>query len=83
MWRPVLRELPDSRSSSGERLKDRGSTTVPTRVGGKEIEGENTMRHPLTWQMAGGGGGGDGLPGEPWPGPEKPPSPDGGPKFIG
>ncbi|MGW5236926.1 hypothetical protein ACWEQU_32775 [Streptomyces nodosus] len=41
------------------------------------------MRHPLTWQMAGGGGGGDGLPGEPWPGPEKPPSPDGGPKFIG
>ncbi|MET9258062.1 hypothetical protein [Streptomyces sp. NPDC003717] len=32
----------------------------------------------------GGGGGGDGdghgLPGEPWPGPQDPPSPDGGPR---
>jgi hypothetical protein len=25
------------------------------------------------------GGGGDGLPGEPWPGPPVPPTPDGGP----
>lgn len=34
--------------------------------------------------MAGGGGeGGDGLPGEPWPGPQDPPSPDGGPKSVG
>ncbi|WP_405897928.1 hypothetical protein OG242_10680 [Streptomyces sp. NBC_00727] len=24
-------------------------------------------------------GGGDGLPGTPWPGPKDPPSPDGGP----
>ncbi|WP_185992727.1 hypothetical protein [Streptomyces sp. 130] len=24
-------------------------------------------------------GGGDGLPGTPWPGPQDPPSPDGGP----
>lgn len=31
----------------------------------------------------GGGEGGDGLPGEPWPGPEEPPSPDGGPRFVG
>lgn len=30
-----------------------------------------------------GGDGGDGLPGEPWPGPEEPPSPDGGPKLAG
>ncbi|MFF4119902.1 hypothetical protein ACFY0P_41565 [Streptomyces sp. NPDC001714] len=36
--------------------------------------------------LANGGGGegdGDGLPGEPWPGPSDPPSPDGGPRFIG
>ncbi|MFJ9426327.1 hypothetical protein [Streptomyces sp. NPDC101249] len=36
--------------------------------------------------MNGGGGGdggeGDGLPGEPWPGPEEPPSPDGGPRYA-
>ncbi|MDT0436808.1 MULTISPECIES: hypothetical protein [Streptomyces] len=36
--------------------------------------------------MNGGGGGdggeGDGLPGEPWPGPEEPPSPDGGPRYT-
>ncbi|WP_168712547.1 hypothetical protein [Streptomyces sp. A0958] len=25
------------------------------------------------------GGGGDGLPGTPWPGPQDPPTPDGGP----
>ncbi|QOV41595.1 hypothetical protein IM697_00225 [Streptomyces ferrugineus] len=31
----------------------------------------------------GGGEGGDGLPGEPWPGPTDEPSPDGGPKVIG
>lgn len=35
-------------------------------------------------QMAdGGGGGGDPLPGEPWPTPPEPPSPDGGPKAFG
>ncbi|MGW7358233.1 hypothetical protein ACWGI0_16745 [Streptomyces sp. NPDC054802] len=28
----------------------------------------------------GGGDGGDSLPGQPWPGPPVPPSPDGGPK---
>ncbi|MFJ8793376.1 hypothetical protein [Streptomyces sp. NPDC102462] len=36
--------------------------------------------------MTRGGGegeGGDGLPGEPWPGPEEPPSPDGGPRITG
>ncbi|MEU4152530.1 hypothetical protein [Streptomyces sp. NPDC026659] len=47
---------------------------------------ENTMKETLTWRMAKGGGGGeggDGLPGEPWPGPEEPPSPDGGPRGIG
>ncbi|MEV7437416.1 hypothetical protein [Streptomyces griseoviridis] len=31
----------------------------------------------------GDGGEGDGLPGEPWPGPEEPPSPDGGPRHAG
>ncbi|MDT0472209.1 hypothetical protein ABZ682_23995 [Streptomyces griseoviridis] len=31
----------------------------------------------------GDGGEGDGLPGEPWPGPEEPPSPDGGPRYAG
>ncbi|MFE6337277.1 hypothetical protein ACFVOK_29295 [Streptomyces sp. NPDC057798] len=31
----------------------------------------------------GGGDGGDSLPGEPWPGPQEPPSPDGGPKVCG
>ncbi|WP_267880468.1 hypothetical protein [Streptomyces sp. LaPpAH-108] len=43
------------------------------------------MKETLTWRMAGGGGGegGDGLPGEPWPGPEEPPSPDGGPRVYG
>ncbi|MEW2129821.1 hypothetical protein [Streptomyces sp. NPDC005435] len=41
------------------------------------------MEETLTWRMAGGGGdGGDSLPGEPWPGPEEPPSPDGGPRYI-
>ncbi|NEA46200.1 hypothetical protein [Streptomyces sp. SID10815] len=45
---------------------------------------ETTMKDKLTWRMAGGGGeGGDGLAGEPWPGPQEPPSPDGGPKFLG
>jgi len=43
---------------------------------------ETTMKDKLTWRMVGGEGG-DGLPGEPWPGPQEPPSPDGGPKFIG
>ncbi|WP_416973306.1 hypothetical protein [Streptomyces sp. 4F14] len=35
--------------------------------------------------MAGGSGGGEGdpLPGEPWPVPDEPPSPDGGPRVIG
>ncbi|MFD8915008.1 hypothetical protein [Streptomyces sp. NPDC059575] len=44
------------------------------------------MKETLTWRMAKGGGdgeGGDGLPGEPWPGPEEPPSPDGGPRVTG
>lgn len=30
-----------------------------------------------------GGDGGDSLPGEPWPGPQEPPSPDGGPRIVG
>lgn len=29
-----------------------------------------------------GGGDGDGVPGQPWPGPPVPPSPDGGPKVC-
>lgn len=39
--------------------------------------------HQLTGGGEGGGEGGDGLPGQPWPGPEEPPSPDGGPKISG
>ncbi|MBY8869112.1 hypothetical protein [Streptomyces sennicomposti] len=45
------------------------------------------MKNTLTrWTAGGGDGGGeggDGLPGEPWPGPQEPPSPDGGPRFLG
>ncbi|MFI9766399.1 hypothetical protein ACIHJG_05970 [Streptomyces sp. NPDC052415] len=44
------------------------------------------MKAEVTDRMAGGDGGGDGgdsLPGEPWPGPQEPPSPDGGPKVCG
>ncbi len=33
--------------------------------------------------VAGGGEGGDKLPGQPWPVPPTPPSPDGGPRFAG
>ncbi|MGW4272896.1 hypothetical protein ACWEGQ_11155 [Streptomyces seoulensis] len=45
---------------------------------------ETTMKDKFTWRTTGGGGeGGDGLPGEPWPGPQEPPSPDGGPRFLG
>ncbi|HET6633712.1 MAG TPA: hypothetical protein VFH77_01655 [Streptomyces sp.] len=40
------------------------------------------MKADVIERMAGGGGG-DGLPGEPWPGPQDPPSPDGGPKAFG
>lgn len=38
------------------------------------------MTHLLA---ATGGEGGDKLPGQPWPGPPTPPSPDGGPRFVG
>ncbi|MFJ8603374.1 hypothetical protein ACIREM_32650 [Streptomyces shenzhenensis] len=41
----------------------------------------------MTRAMAHGGGdgdeGGDSLPGEPWPVPQEPPSPDGGPRIAG
>lgn len=49
-----------------------------------EHDEENLMRE-LIFRMAGGneGEGGDSPPGEPWPGPQDPPSPDGGPKAIG
>ncbi|GAA5050596.1 hypothetical protein GCM10023336_18540 [Streptomyces similanensis] len=51
---------------------------------------ERAMKDEFTWRTAGGGSGdgsggegGDGLPGEPWPGPQEPPSPDSGPRFLG
>ncbi|NEA46206.1 hypothetical protein [Streptomyces sp. SID10815] len=42
-----------------------------------------TLCRPSTAFPWGGGEGGDGLAGEPWPGPQEPPSPDGGPRFLG
>lgn len=50
----------------------RGTGSNPYRQSG----GEGTMNlNP----SSGGNGGDDGLPGEPWPGPQEPPTPDGGP----
>jgi hypothetical protein len=58
--------------------------------GGEDGESETfeeyMMKAKVTDRMAGGDGGGEGgdsLPGEPWPGPQDPPSPDGGPKVCG
>ncbi|MET9968748.1 hypothetical protein ABZZ80_23175 [Streptomyces sp. NPDC006356] len=49
-----------------------------------EHDEENLMKELIFRTTGGDGGeGGDGLPGEPWPGPQDPPSPDGGPKVIG
>ncbi|KUM79271.1 DUF6415 family natural product biosynthesis protein [Streptomyces curacoi] len=80
----------------GDRLHDEyrrarragAGAAFPPRAGGEHDEThheENPMREMIC-RMAGGGGGGqggDGLPGEPWPGPQDPPPPDGGPKAIG
>jgi hypothetical protein len=41
------------------------------------------MKQSMIRMSGGGGDGGDKLPGEPWPGPEEPPSPDGGPRNVG
>ncbi|MFJ3302177.1 DUF6415 family natural product biosynthesis protein [Streptomyces sp. NPDC086549] len=66
---------------------DRGAARTRTSSNPHEfaIEGDTMKTDVIATAVGGGGGGegGDGLPGEPWPGPEEPPSPDGGPRAAG